>query len=225
LNINSSFIQTEKRIELKEVFENQDRNLIDRAISVSRFSFRQTYPNRIVNSLYLDTLNFKSLEESIEGGSLRRKARIRWYGKQLSETDATLEFKLKHGHLSWKKLLKKAFIIDPSENSWDKFVSPTSYNGIAISYLYNLIPQSIVSYHRSYYASFDDKVRITIDRELQTYSQLSSLYCNLKYEKLFLNKIIMEIKVSENNQIILKEVLNDFPFSQKRFSKYCASLI
>jgi len=207
------------------LFNIQDNNLIDRAISLSRFSFRQSYPCRIVNSIYFDTYNFKSLDESIEGGSLRRKTRIRWYGNQLSETYATLEFKLKHGHLSWKKLLKNSFRVNPSENSWDKFVSPASNHAICVLSLYNLIPQSIVSYHRSYYTSLDEKVRITIDHELQTFTQTSSLNCNLKYKDLFLNKIIMEIKVSENNQMILKEVLKDFPFSQKRFSKYCASLL
>ena len=70
---NKKFSTTEKRIEIKEVFRPRDLVKLQRALLLSRFSFKSHYPKRKINSIYYDTSDYKALEESIEGGSLRRK--------------------------------------------------------------------------------------------------------------------------------------------------------
>ena len=69
---------TEKRIELKEVFRAKDRMLVESAIKFSTFSFGTTYPQRQVNSIYFDTFDFESLEESIEGEAKRELIKVVW---------------------------------------------------------------------------------------------------------------------------------------------------
>ena len=91
--------------------------------------------------------------------------------------------------------------------------------------LTHLNPQSIVSYRRSYYASFEGKVRITIDRDLKTFRQDRNINPNLSRPKHHFNLIIMEMKVDVPNFHLIREVCEDIPFNPQRFSKYCESLI
>ena len=220
-----NFSTTEKRIELKDVFKTRDRLLLDRAIAFSRFSFTKSYPDRVVNSIYFDTFDCKSLEESLEGGSVRKKSRIRWYGTQKDESNATLEIKLKQGYLSWKKLCKDAFTISPTARKWNQFLHSNLDNSISNYYLHNLIPQSIITYQRSYFASFDGKVRLTIDHNLKTYAQNNFFNRNFECKRLLNDILVLEVKVSRQNQSLLPHVLKDLPFNTRRFSKYCESII
>ena len=71
---NKDYSITDRRIELKDVFTTDDLPLIEKSIKLSRFSFYKPYPNRKVNSVYFDDLLFSSLEESIEGNSIKRKS-------------------------------------------------------------------------------------------------------------------------------------------------------
>ena len=59
----------------------------------SNLSFEHSYDKRQINSIYFDNNSFGSVTESLEGTSIRKKTRIRWYGNQLKETPATLEIK------------------------------------------------------------------------------------------------------------------------------------
>lgn len=225
MQLNSSYTETEKRIELKEVYKTRDRFLLDRALALSRFSFIRTYPNRIVNSVYFDTFDFKNLEDSLEGGSIRRKTRIRWYGEQKDETSATLEIKLKRGHLSWKKFCKDAYTIKPRSRDWKMFLSRNLDKSATRFHIDHLFPKSIVSYHRSYFASCDGRIRITIDQKLKTFMQHSHFHRNLEHARQHSEIIVWEVKIAENDQPLLKELLKDLPFSPQRFSKYCESVI
>ncbi len=174
---------TSKRLEVKEVFKTKDLNLLDRAIKLSSFSFRKTFPTRRVNSVYFDTLKMDLLTQSLEGNRDRKKIRVRWYGEEKKE----------------KLHLKNTF---------------KTY-----------LPTSIVSYKRDYYESKNKKIRITIDQDLRSYQQMSRLKVNFSHYKDHSSLVIMEIKTSYEEDKLLTRVLQDFPFSAKRFSKYCESLL
>lgn len=65
--------------------------------------FRETYPARIVNNVYLDTPEFRDYHDHINGVAHRTKTRVRWYGSWSGCIDApALERKLKQGHVSGK---------------------------------------------------------------------------------------------------------------------------
>ena len=222
---NKKFSTTEKRIEIKEVFRPRDLVKLRRALLLSRFSFKSHYPKRKINSIYYDTSDYKALEESIEGGSLRRKSRIRWYGDAKTATNATLEIKNKKGHLSWKLLQKDFFRICHDAKTWETFLMPNSDSRDSELFLLNQQPKSIITYDRDYYVSFDGRVRVTIDQNLKTFNQVSYKMPNLDYSRDHIGFVVFEIKVSQENESLVKEVLKDLPFSAKRFSKYCESII
>jgi hypothetical protein len=166
---------TSKRLEVKEVFKTKDLNLLDRAIKLSGFSFRKTFPTRRVNSVYFDTIKMDLLTQSLEGNRDRKKIRVRWYGEEKKEYDATLEFKNKEGAVSWKNLYEKQVIVNPTEASWDSFLKYDSEKLHLMNTFKTYLPASIVSYKRDYYESKNKKIRITIDQDLRSYQQLSRL--------------------------------------------------
>jgi hypothetical protein len=215
---------TSKRLEVKEVFKSKNLNLIDRAIKLSGFSFRKTFPTRTVNSVYFDTIKMKLLTQSLEGNRDRKKIRVRWYGDEKKECDATLEIKNKKGVVSWKNLYERQVTVNPTAERWKNFLTYDSDKLHLKNTFKTYLPTSIVSYKRDYYESKNKKIRITIDQDLRTYQQMSRLKVDFSHYKDRSSLVIMEIKTSYEDEKILKHVLQDFPFSGKRFSKYCESI-
>src|ERR1035437_4875471 len=66
-------------------------------------AFRETYPARSLNTLYLDSPDLRDYRDHVNGIAHRAKTRIRWYGAWSGRIDTpTLERKLKHGQVSGK---------------------------------------------------------------------------------------------------------------------------
>lgn len=217
-------IDTSKRIEIKEVYKSKDLNLLYAALKYSGFAFRKTFQPRKVNSVYFDTFAMNFLTQSLEGNRDRKKIRVRWYGDNKKKCPATLEIKNKKGVVSWKNLYEKQLVIKPNEKRWKHFFNYASEGSHLENMLNSYFPTSIISYKREYYESRNKKIRVTIDQELCTYQQMSRLKVNFSHNKLHSSLVIMEIKLSYNDQKLLEFVLQDFPFNSKRFSKYCESI-
>ena len=216
---------TDKRIELKDVFTANDLPSIEKSIKFSRFSFYKPYPSRKVNSVYFDNLRFSALEESIEGNSLRTKKRLRWYGDSKTKNNAVLEFKKKLGTYSWKELYRNCYCINPIALKWSDFTQPLLNDATLPLKNISDTPASIVTYDRDYYSSFDNRVRLTIDRNLKTYQQNNILRPNFTFHRKHTNTIVLELKVNAEDSNLIRRVCCDIPFNPQRFSKYCESLI
>ena len=219
------YLITDRRIELKDVFTTDDLPSIEKSIKLSRFSFYKPYPSRKVNSVYFDDLRFSALEESIEGNSLRTKKRLRWYGVSRTKNNAVLEFKKKVGTYSWKELYRNYYCINPIAQKWSDFIQPLINDATLPLKKISDTPTSIVTYDREYYSSFDNNIRVTLDRNIKTYQQTNLLRPNFSFHRKHSSKIILEIKVSVENSGLIREVFRDIPFNPQRFSKYCESLI
>ena len=198
--------------------------MIQKSIRSQGFLYKP-YPNRKVNSLYFDDLRFSALEESIEGNSLRTKKRLRWYGEPVNKNNAVLEFKKKLGAYSWKELYRNCYCINPIAQQWSDFIKPLMNDATLPLKKFSDIPVSIVTYDREYYTSFDNKVRLTIDRNLKTYQQNNILRPNFKFHRKHPNTVVLELKVTSEDSNLIHEVCSDIPFNPQRFSKYCESLI
>jgi hypothetical protein len=222
---NKDYSVTDKRIELKDVFTANDLPSIERSIKFSRLSFYKPYPRRKVNSVYFDNLHFSALEESIEGNSLRTKKRLRWYGDSKTKNNAVLEFKKKLGTYSWKELYRNCYCINPIALKWSDFTQPLLNDATLPLKNISDTPASIVTYDRDYYSSFDNRVRLTIDRNLKTYQQNNILRPNFTFHRKHPNTIVLELKVTAEDSNLIRKVCCDIPFNPQRFSKYCESLI
>ena len=216
---------TEKRIELKDVFSTCELAKFEKAIKLSKFSYYSPFPTRQINSIYFDDYSYSSLEDSIEGNSLRTKKRIRWYGIPKKKIDATLEIKKKQGIYSWKELYKNKYTVNPNAKSWGEMVENKDKKDSYNTALLNQIPKSILSYNRQYFCSFNGKVRITIDQNLQSFPQNFPFSPNLIRAKKHYNFMIIEVKVASNDEHLVEQVRQEIPFTPRRFSKYCESLV
>jgi SPX domain protein involved in polyphosphate accumulation len=216
---------TEKRIEIKDVFSPLELSKFESAIKLSSFSFYSPYPARQINSIYFDDYSYRSLEDSVEGNSLRTKRRIRWYGAEKNKVNGTLEIKKKQGIFSWKHLYKNNYSINPAAKSWNEMIEPKRDSKSVHALLLNHKPRSIVCYSRQYFCSFDGKVRITIDQDLQSFSQNSPIGPNFNQGRKHYNFMIIEVKVSSIDEHLVELIRREIPFTPRRFSKYCESLV
>ena len=216
---------TEKRIEIKDVFSPLELSKFESAIKLSSFSFYSPYPARQINSIYFDDYSHSSLVDSIEGNSLRTKRRIRWYGAEKNIVNGTLEIKKKQGIFCWKHLHKNKFFINPAAKSWNEMIEQKGDSKTVDTLMLNYNPRSIISYSRQYFCSFDGKIRITIDQNLQSFSQNSSWGPNFDHGRKHYNFMIIEVKVSSKDEHLVELVRREIPFTPRRFSKYCESLL
>jgi len=180
------------------------------------------HEDRIVNSIYYDTNDFKSAQDNLAGISDRKKYRIRWYNDD--KKNLLYEVKIKKNNLGKKISLKTDSNFEDFENFFS-FTNNCYKNSNGKFFLENinhfdLKPKIKISYLRSYYI-FKKKVRITFDRELN-YIFLNKF--NLYNEKILDNMCVIELKFHEKNNDLAQELIQSSNFVPKRFSKYLRSL-
>ena len=222
-------ILTPKRIELKDLLRLRDLQNVEAALLTSPLGFHSPFPARQINSLYFDSYDFRAVEQSLSGSSLRKKHRLRWYGETENARHPTLESKCKQGHLSWKILRKTQISIDLKAVTWE-----TAYQNDAsetrITNLSKILPMSntratsLVSYSRRYFESADGRLRVTLDQDLTFRDQTVYSRPNLMHTRNHPEKLVLEIKLAEQDSDLLRVLADNLPFVPRRFSKYCESL-
>ena len=163
------------------------------------------FPKRKISSIYFENFKNEMFHNSEEGTLPRKKIRVRTYPS----------------HIKNKFFLETKISSVEGRFKTSKEINLNYYNKIKkngyLDDLYgNCFPKLHVSYIREYYAVF--KQRITVDQQIQ-YST------NLKTNAIHISdpQIVVEIKSDENTDI--SNLLNDFPFSRIRFSKYCRGFL
>ncbi len=147
--------------------------------------FRETFPLRQVNNLYLDTPHMNSFNANQAGISRRQKLRLRWYGPSDGSTTAvnpTLELKLKENLLGDKKQQRLDCIVD-----WERpysHILQTIRNAAGSKWQHwlNAASQPVLInwYQREYYATFDGALRVTLDYAQAAYDQRMGVRPNWK---------------------------------------------
>jgi len=217
---------TSKRVELKHLMQLRHLHRVEASLLASPLRFNESFPPREINSLYFDTPDFKTINESFSGISTRAKHRFRWYGKLTGTTSPTYEIKCKKGHLSWKVLTPLKFPIDTEASDWEKAL--TDNNGVSSSRIISLPgsrPVSIVTYYRRYYESANGRVRVTLDNEISFLDQTILSRPNFSHVRNSPEKLVVEIKLSPKDSALLEELKRTLDFVPQRFSKYCESLL
>jgi len=95
------------RYERKYRIENASLREVEMVVRQNPACFQTAFPDRWINSIYMDDVAFNSLQENLSGISKRNKYRIRWYGFTLSEIEnPTLEIKIKNNFTNTKQFYK-----------------------------------------------------------------------------------------------------------------------
>lgn len=177
------------------------------------------YPQRTINNIYFDDSILSSLDDNIQGLSMRKKYRLRWYGKPLGLTEKNFEIKIKSEFLNSKKIIRLGEI-----DVFD-FKNPVAIKNIILSIIKK---ESLLDYHkltykeptlhnnydRNYFISKEKSIRITIDTNLNYYSFLTK-------NKTKESKVIVEVKYNSN--VDFKNDFKNLEFT--KYSKYVKGII
>ena len=207
------------RYEKKWVFNKIDKETLFSNLITSKLFFREQFKERTVNSIYFDTLNFKSAIDNLSGVSDREKFRVRWYGDNLDLfKQPILENKIKK-NFQGQKIYFKLDEFNNKKLDQNNLLNLTKKINDLIPNK-NLYPVSMTNYKRIYLISSNNEIRATLDYDIK-YRKLSHYIENffLKVEE-----VILELKYSTNIDSYLRNQISGITRISKN-SKYINSLI
>lgn len=185
--------------------------------------FRETYPARAVNSLYLDSPARRDYFEHVNGAPHRVKTRIRWYGQRAGQIERpTLERKLKRGSVGGKTAWALPALhlnggIAPADLTavLDRAAMPENLRWA----LRLLEPAVVVSYLRHYFQSADGCFRLTVDSDLQFWGVHPGTGTMSAVPAPAI-PVILELKFDPQHAPRAAPLTNALPFRLARCSKY-----
>ena len=207
------------RYEKKWVFNKIDKETLFSNLITSKLFFREQFKERTVNSIYFDTLNFKSAIDNLSGVSDREKFRVRWYGDYLDQfKQPILENKIKKNFQGQKIYFKLDEFNNKKLDQKNLLNLTKKINDLIPNK--NLYPVSMTNYKRIYLISSNNEIRATLDYDIK-YRKLSHYIENffLKVEE-----VILELKYSTNIDSYLRNQISGITRISKN-SKYINSLI
>ncbi|MDF7809377.1 polyphosphate polymerase domain-containing protein [Pontiellaceae bacterium B12219] len=215
--------EPEWRYERKMLPVGTDSVGVEHRIRLHPAGFREVYPPREVNNLYLDTLDRRDFREHEQGVSQRSKTRIRWYGPLNGPIDrATLELKIKRGGMGRKE---SCWIPEFSRHhtadarSLHILLCSLSLPASARAAVEMRRPSLVNRYARRYYLSADGLVRLTLDTNLHYYDP-GHVTHPLNHPIRDAQALVVELKYDPAHAAQAAAIVSQFPFRIARCSKY-----
>ena len=190
-------------------------------------AFREVYPPRVVNNVYLDTPSRRDYHDHIDGAPNRTKTRVRWYGPQFESAERpTLERKLKRGLVSGKAshTLPNLTINGGCLRSFlARNLEAADLPPELRLALRHMEPALLNRYRRHYFLSRDGDFRLTVDSELQ-FAGVKADGRPRAFSGAASAVVIVELKFAPEFAEKASLVTNRLPFRVSRFSKYVAGI-
>lgn len=180
------------------------------------------HPDRIVQSIYLDTHEGDALSDNLAGISRRVKFRLRWYGPEVQSAVLTLERKRRQNQCGDKSqvqlprptVLAGAFrpdfmraIIKQVPGAWQEAIV-------------GLEPVQWIRYQRSYFTSGDRRIRITVDQALRATDLRNTMHLRFGWHTPLNPMLILECKADVANSEAVEEFVSSFPLRMDKCSKF-----
>jgi len=184
--------------------------------------FREVYPPRFVNNIYLDSPGRTDYHDHVAGAPNRSKTRVRWYGPPAGQVaKPVLEQKLKRG-LVGAKLSHglPGFSLDGDgfRHSITGCLQAATLPEHARARLRQLEPVLFNRYRRHYFLSGDGGFRLTVDAGLQFGSATGGDGAHSLIGKP--SVLVVELKFATHAADEADRVTNCLPFRLTRSSKY-----
>lgn len=211
------------RYEIKMLYERTYLDQVRAWVRLHPDAFTESYPPRQVNNLYFDTREMDLLNDNLAGISERTKLRLRWYGKQCSAIQGTLELKHKANQLGWRQSCSIPATMDLTTISWSELVRQLQNHAtgdIRVWLSRADQPALINQYMREYYESLDRQVRVTIDYDQAVYDQTVYAAPNLASRTPIEDQVVIEVKADASLHRRVSNVLSSFPLRAEKNSKY-----
>ena len=176
--------------------------------------FRQAFPDRSVNSIYYDDVDYNAYNANLIGIGHRTKYRVRWYGDSLSNIpNPILEKKIKKNLLGTKEYLQLPDfnLTQAAPELPEEFTYPSN----------QLFPYIIVRYRRTYLESIDSQLRATIDRGLEYINLMNGKPTSATKKD---SGLILEIKYEEDKLEEARQCTSMLPYRLTKNSKYVSAM-
>lgn len=204
------------RYERKYRIEDQTYDQVRMEILSIVGAFSESYPDRWVNSIYLDSTDFSALRENQSGVSDRSKYRLRWYGDLYEDMPTPiLEEKVKNNLLGYKN----TWCIPSTTLSPDNLRTSLDLSQIRDM---DIRPVTMIRYLRTYLESFDHRVRITIDRRLQ-YRGINN-YVIDPYP-IIDDATVLEVKYDKSIEYEIDHILQSIRYRLTKNSKFVSGVM
>jgi len=211
------------RYERKYYLSGEDYGYVRTLILSHPASFRGVFYPRMINNIYFDTPGFDFFYDNVNGDYIRKKIRIRWYDETFAhQKKLTLEYKLKKGLLGDKISYPLTDIYTGDGFEFGQMRNEIKVNHLPIQVGNELLtnyPTLLNRYLREYFVSDDNKIRITLDKDLSFFRIHSGKnYFRINYH--LSSDLIMEMKYDPVDEPIANSISQDFPFRITKSSKY-----
>jgi hypothetical protein len=133
--------------------------------------FREVYPPRSVNNVYLDSPALGDYHDHVQGVAVRAKTRVRWYGScSIALDQPALEHKIKRGPVGGKIGCRLPSLQLAADRPHE--IVKTIRNCADVPAMLRAVgavrlPSLVNRYRRRYYLSADGRFRLTVDWGLQ----------------------------------------------------------
>lgn len=189
--------------------------------------FRALYPPRHINNFYFDTPHLAYYNANVDGDMIRAKMRIRWYHDLLGEVaKPILEVKYKDGIVGDKWSYPfPAFTVKQgfSMNELQPLIRASTIEPDLRSALSGMEISLLNRYYRYYFATPDQRFRLTIDTQLSYYhvDRYNNRFRNRVIDH---NNLIVELKYQPEYDHEAQRISAFFPFRMTRSSKYVTGI-
>lgn len=211
------------RYERKFVVENISQSAVAMIVRKNNAVFSEIFKPRFINNIYLDTPNLTFYLDNNTGKSNRQKVRIRWYGDLFKKVEKpVLEFKIKEGLVGTKRSFPlKSFELNKNINAETlrKIFRESDLPVSVLNEILPLEPHLLNRYSRTYFRTFDQNHRLTIDSQLE-YHDIRRRHNTFLRNALNDTSIIVELKYDKENDIDTDFISSQFPFRLNKSSKY-----
>lgn len=214
------------RYERKYKINRMSAAQVRQIIRLNPAGFIVPYPDRIVNNIYFDSIDFSKLRENRDGISRRVKIRYRWYGKLDQFQTGILEFKQKENLLG--KKVKKELDLGEVHDLLDLVQIVRNITNAEKP----LLPVLMNRYKRSYFETIGGKYRLTVDDDLEFYP-IFEKNLNTPFQEILQadeadwipeTACILEFKYPEKGDPIVDRISQNLPFRLTKYSKFATGL-
>lgn len=212
------------RYEIKFILNDIQLTEVESWMSSST-SMLSAYEPRVVNSLYMDDIDFSSVKDNLSGISHRKKYRLRWYGETPENFQPVFEVKGRNDRVGFKNSYPISSLDGVIHNtSINQIIRKCHTELLSQDFLIDkpLIPSLEVQYLRNY---FQDQrhIRITIDKNI-SFAMPTGFSKILKSKRVKYPLKILEIKFAPDSKDQVIELISSLHLRPKRHSKYLAGL-
>jgi hypothetical protein len=161
------------RYEVKLALPERDLPRLRALLALLPSAPRPSFPDRVVQSLYFDTVDGAAVADNLAGVAVREKLRLRWYGEPATAVCAHLELKRRRNNVGDKLAADVPGPLDVAGVAKWRFLR-TLMARVAPAWRERLAGTEVVQwirYRRRYVGSLDGALRVTLDTELDAFDQ------------------------------------------------------